>query len=146
MPIYSRSHKEQERNYRKIYCIDWALAMRNSLVWNGSLSRALENMVFLHLRRRYSRVYYYRTRTKRQEVDFLALDDRGQPALAVQVCMELTERETRKRELEPLLTVARYFGTRENLIITRNQEEDLRDEGIAVRVVPAWKWMTEGAR
>jgi len=141
VPIYSQSQKEQARNYRKLYCIDWALAMRNSLVWDGSMSRALENMVFLHLRRSYSRVHYYLTRSKRQEVDFIALDDRGKPALAVQVCMELLDRDTIQRELRPLLDTARYFGIKENLIITRNDEREFHEGDVLVRSVPAWKWM-----
>ena len=43
-PIHTDSRKEQERNFRKVYCIDWALAIRNSLVWDGSYARALENI------------------------------------------------------------------------------------------------------
>jgi predicted AAA+ superfamily ATPase len=142
VPIYSHSSKEQERNYRKLYCIDWALAMRNSPVWNGAVSRALENMVFLHLRRTYSRVHYYLTRSKRQEVDFLALDDSGEPALAVQACLEL-QPDRLQRELEPLVATARYFGVKENLIVTRNEERLLREGEVSIRIVPAWRWMLE---
>jgi len=32
VPVLSQSHKEQERNYRKVYSIDWALALHNSTV------------------------------------------------------------------------------------------------------------------
>lgn len=145
VPLHSDSLKEQERNYRKVYSIDWAMAVRNSLAWDGSLSRCLENMVFLHLHREHARVRYYLTRSKRQEVDFLVSDDRGKPATAVQVCMDVTLPETLRREIEPLVATARYFGIRENLVITRNQERRIEIDGVTVHVVPAWRWMLTGA-
>jgi hypothetical protein len=43
MPIFSDSCKKQERNYKKTYAIDWALANQNSLVWDGVLFRAQLN-------------------------------------------------------------------------------------------------------
>ncbi len=143
VPIHSDSRKEQERNYRKVYCIDWALAVRNSLVWDGSYSRALENMVFIELLRRYPRVRYYLTRRTRQEVDFVATDARGRPALAVQVCMDIRAPGTLARELAPLAATAKYFGTRENLLLTMDAEECFTHEGAKVRAVPVWKWLLE---
>lgn len=143
VPIHSDSQKEQERNYRKVYCIDWALAIRNSLVWDGFYSRALENMVFLQLLRNYPRVRYYLTRDKRQEVDFLVSDEHGKPALAVQVCMDISLPDTINREIEPLISSARYFGTRENIIVTLGREQKFAKEGITVRAVPAWQWLVQ---
>lgn len=141
VPIYSTSLKEQERNYKKIYCIDWALANRNSLVWDGSYTGALENMVFVHLKRQWHQVRYYLTREKRQEVDFIAVDDRGAPALAIQVCMDISQHDTIKRELEPLARTADYLGTKENLILTHNQEAEFQERGLRVKAIPTWKWM-----
>ena len=141
VPIYSHSQKEQERNYKKIYCIDWALAVRNSSVWDGSFARALENLVYLHLRRSYDRLYYYLTRSKRQEVDFIAVDKQGKPALAVQVCSDLSAPETLEREIAPLAVTARHFDIPEALVITRNEESDLQRDGIRITAVPAWKWL-----
>lgn len=140
--VFSKSHKKQERNYKKVYCIDWGLACQNSSVWDGSFSRAFENMVFLYLKRNFARVHFYLTRTKRQEVDFIALSDRGRPELAVQVCMDISHKDTLKREIEPLVAVAKYFGIKENLLITFDQEKKIREGGIVVNAVPAWKWMT----
>jgi len=142
LPIHSNSHKEQERNYRKIYCIDWALAVRNSMIWDGSFARAFENMIFLHLLRSYSRVRYYLTRGKRQEIDFLVSNEHGKPIIAIQACMDISLPDTLHRELAPLISTARYFGIRENLIITvMGQEQHFRQDGISVHVLPAWQWL-----
>jgi len=143
IPIHSQSQKEQERNYRKVYGIDWALAIRNSTVWDGSYARALENMVYLHLRRNYPRVRYYLTRNKRQEVDFLVSDERGKPVLAVQVSMEISHPDTLRRELEPLVSTARYYGTVQNLIITLRQEQRFEENGVVVHTIPAWQWLLQ---
>lgn len=144
-PIYSNSLKEQERNYKKIYAIDWALANMNSLIWDGSYSRGLENMVFVHLYQRWHRIHYYLTRRKRQEVDFIAVDSHGHPVMALQVCMDISQGDTAKRELEAIVTTAKYFGIKENLIVTYNQEKDFQQEGISVKAMPAWKWMLDHA-
>lgn len=143
VPIHTHSQKEQERNYRKVYGIDWALAIRNSLIWDGSYSRALENMIYLHLARTYPRVRYYLTRGKRQEVDFLVSDAQGKPILAIQVCTDISMPDTLRRELEPLLTTARYFNIKENLIITLQQEKRFQQDGVTVHAIPASKWLTQ---
>ncbi len=143
VPIFSHSLKEQERNYKKLYAIDWALANKNSLSWDGSYSRAMENLVYIHLRRKWSNVFYYMTRNKHREVDFLVADDNAQPQMCVQVSMDISNSETLKRELEPLITTARYFGIRENLIITYNQEQSFEKDEISVKAVPAWKWLLD---
>lgn len=139
--IFSNSLKEQERNYKKIYAIDWALANKNSLIWNGSYSRSFENLVFIHLYQTWHRVHYYLTRKKRQEVDFIAVDSNGHPVMAVQVCTDISQADTLKRELESIITTAKYFGIKENFIVTYTQEEDFHEQGISVKAIPAWKWM-----
>ena len=143
IPIYSDSLKDQERNYKKIYAVDWALAIRNSLVWDGSYSRALENMVFIHIYQKWKRVHYYLTRKKRQEVDFIVVDNTGHPSMTVQVCMDITQQETINRELEPIITTAKYFGIKENIIVTYNQEKNFFEEGISVKAIPAWRWLLD---
>ena len=141
IPIFSDSLKEQERNYKKLYAIDWALANKNSPVWDGGQSRALENMVFLHLRRKWSRVNYYLTGKKRQEVDFIVADDHGDPVMALQVCLDISDKSTIQRELESLAVTAKYFNTKTNLVITYNQADDFCVDGIKIKAVPAWKWL-----
>lgn len=143
VPIHAGSHKEEERNYRKLYSIDWALAIRNSTVWDGSYSRALENMIFLHLARRGFSVRYGLTRSSRQEVDFVVTGNDGKPEMLVQVCQDISAEDTLRRELEPLFACAKYYGTKDNVIVTMNQEASMDQDGITVHAVPAWKWLLE---
>jgi predicted AAA+ superfamily ATPase len=143
VPIFSDSHKEQERNYKKIYAIDWGLAVRNSAVWDGSFTRALENIVYLELRRKFARVCYYLTRTHRQEIDFLVADTTGKPVLAVQVSMYLNNPKTLEREITPLLAAAKYFGIKDCLILTLDEPQSLSREGHTIRIIPISKWLLE---
>jgi len=143
VPIHSSSQKEIDRNCKKNYCVDWALANHNSPVWDGSLSRAFENMIFIHLKRRHARVNYYLTKSQRQEVDFIVTGNSGKPSCALQACLDISNQETLKRELEPLVSTAKYFGIKENLIVTRNDERHFSSEGVKIRAVPAWKWLLE---
>jgi predicted AAA+ superfamily ATPase len=100
-------------------------------------------MVFLHLLRRYSAVFYYLTKANRQEVDFLAVDTTGKPVLAVQVCQTLVDRNTQDREIKPLVATAKYFGIPKAVIVTLNDERLVLSDGCTVRIVPAWKWLLE---
>jgi len=61
--------------------------------------------------------------------------------MAVQVSMDIDQENTLSRELEPLIATAKYFGIKENLLITYNQERDFQRDGIYVKAIPAWKWL-----
>lgn len=144
VPIYSDSERTVRRNYHKCYCIDWALATINSRTWDGTWSRAFENMVYLHLRRQFPRVDYYLTRKQRQEVDFIAVDNAGKPRLAVQACLDLTDEDVLGREIPPLASAARYFAVDEALVVTNNEDRTIECDGVTIRLVPAWRWMLSG--
>ena len=73
-------------------------------------------------------------------VDF---DNRGKPVLAVQVSMDISLPDTLRRELDPLVSTARYFGTKENLVVTLSQEQRIERDGVVVHAVPAWKWLLD---
>ncbi|MEI7901712.1 MAG: ATP-binding protein [bacterium] len=143
VPLYTDSPSQALRNYRKTYAIDWALATCNSATWDGSFSRAFENMIHSELTRRFPRVRYALTRETRKEVDFLADDSQGQPALAAQVSLDISDPDTLVREVTPLLAVARYHHTPETLIITYADERVIRQDGVTIRVVPAWRWLLD---
>lgn len=143
IPFFSDSLKTQELHYKKLYAIDWALAHCNSRIWDGSLSRSLENAVYIHLARSFPRVNYYSTRSKHQEVDFIVTNQQGTPVKMVQVCLDISDPDTLKREMAPLVESAAYFKTRDNLILTLDQENRIEHNGITIRVVPAWKWFLE---
>jgi predicted AAA+ superfamily ATPase len=45
--------------------------------------------------------------------------------------------------MDPLFSTAKYFGIKDNLIITTSQEETFTQEGISIQALPAWKWLLD---
>ena len=141
VPIFSDSLKEMENNYKKIYCIDWALAMRNSSVWDGYYSRAFENMVYIELCRRGKKANYYLTKSKREEIDFVVSGDTGEIEALIQVSFNISDPQTLKREIAPLISSAEYFNVKNLMIITYDTERTVEINGLTINIVPAWKWL-----
>lgn len=142
VPIYSRSEKVRQRNYHKVYMIDWALAQAVAPAEGVDISRQFENMVYLELRRRGWDVSYFRTR-QGWEIDFVAVRKTGRTILRqlCQVAYSLKDKSVRERELRGLPETARYLGLKRATIVTFNDEEDFALDGIHITVIPAWKWL-----
>ena len=143
MPIHTDSSKEIERNYKKVYCIDWALANQCSPVWDGKFSRALENVIYIHLRQKFPRIRYYLTKSKREEIDFIALNNNSTPQMLVQTCFDITSKETLAREISPITKTCSYFNIKEAFIITMNRTEFFTENGVKIYAVPAYKWLLD---
>jgi hypothetical protein len=136
IPQYSPSIKKQVINPKKIYAIDTGFIKANTLSFSEDLGRILETVVFLHLRRKYSKIFYYK---EKNECDFI-IKDKGSPIKALQVCHHLTE-HNKHREYNGLIEALEDLQLQEGLIITQNQEETLKIQNRKIRVIPAWKWM-----
>jgi len=141
VPFFSRSERVRNRRYQKVYACDWALAHSVGLAGVLDDARLFENCVFLELKRRRNRLYYYQTK-KGHEVDFVAVPRDNSPPKLVQVCHTLTE-DSRRREIRPIGEAGRMLGISEVVVVTMDEEESLNIDGIGVRVVPAWKWFLE---
>jgi predicted AAA+ superfamily ATPase len=137
VPLYSTSIRKQIANPKKIYCIDTALAAANSLSFSQDLGRKLENIVFLHLRRSFSAIHYFKT--KNSECDFL-VKWKEEVVAAIQVCWEINQ-DNKRREVAGVRDAMTETGTKKACIITFRQEDIM--DGIAI--VPAWKWLLQTA-
>lgn len=100
-------------------------------------TKLLENIVAIHLYKRYGEGLYYYNR--QIEVDFVVPDAR----LAVQVCYSLHDNQTRSREISALASLARFMHIDTALIITKDREETIEQEGILIEAIPVWKWLAE---
>lgn len=133
IPKFSYSYKQQLMNPKKAYAIDHGLARVNSVSFSEDKGRILENIVFLHLRRQYPSIYYFR---EKNECDFIVKDDTGN-LQALQVCYTLDE-DTLRREMKGLKEAMDAAGIKKGMIITLDQEDTFDD----IAVVPAWKWIS----
>ncbi len=137
-PKFDYSFKKQQINPRKVYSIDNGLSMANSLSFSKDSGRMLENMVFLHLRRKSKQIFYFK---EKGECDFV-FKEKEKITGAVQVCYSLTE-DNQEREVSGLLEALKKFNLKKGLILTYNQEDKLQGNGKEITVKPVWKWMLE---
>jgi predicted AAA+ superfamily ATPase len=127
-------------NPKKIYCIDHALVRSVSsgvLVNDGHL---LENIIFLALRRKHAKVFYYKSKNGR-EVDFAIRGNKG--VELTQVCDSLTHPATREREIKSLTEAMMETGSKTAIIVTRSEEGMEQTQAGTILIQPAWHWLLE---
>jgi predicted AAA+ superfamily ATPase len=98
---FSFKLKQQLNSARKIYCIDNGMINAISFQNSPSSGRMLENLVFLDLKMKNKELYFY-INENGGEVDFLVRENNKIVEL-IQVCYDLKNIETRKRELSSLI-------------------------------------------
>ncbi len=141
---YDRSLVREQSSLDKYYCIDNGLRAAVLLPQSNDWGKRLENTVFLHLQRNLQpgeKITYF---AGDYECDFVVQHEERVEQL-IQVCWDMHDEETRKRELRGLLEASAATGCTNLLLITHNEEDVLTIEDKQVYVVPAWKWMTERA-
>ncbi|MBU4257626.1 DUF4143 domain-containing protein, partial [Patescibacteria group bacterium] len=122
---------------KKIYVIDPGLLEAMSLRMMGDRGALLENLVYMHFRRQGLAPEYYVTKNG-AEVDFvLAAKDRDEYRL-IQVCWDIHDPDTQKREVGALLSAMDELGLKRGTIVTW-LDEDVSDKRL--EIVPAWKWL-----
>lgn len=136
LPMFSQSTKAQLINPRKVYAIDLGLVNVISNNMTEDLGRKLENLVFLHLRRKYTELYYF---DEKGECDFVAMKN-GNVLALVQVCYELSP-DNLKRELNGLLQAMRYFNLKKATIVTFSNADFIKEEDYEIEVVPAYRYL-----
>ncbi|MDA2936537.1 ATP-binding protein [Patescibacteria group bacterium AH-259-L05] len=137
--IFSYSLKQQFIAPKKIYCIDNGLANAISFRFSKNRGKFLENLVFIELKRRGEEVYYYKTENN-LEVDFV-LRKGTRIKAAIQVAQNLSSPETRKREIKALVQALKELKLAHGLILTEDHEEEVKQEGKKISIMPLYKWM-----
>ncbi len=113
------------------------------LFTTGGETKLLENLVAICLHRHYSnsadelRLFYY---NKGVEVDFCIPEEN----LAIQVSYSIEDPQTYEREVIGLTRFLKAFRQYRGLIITWDTERHIEEDGIAIEVLPVWKWILIG--
>jgi len=138
IPRFTYSVKQQQNNPKKVYIADHAFARQNSTQLSEDYGRILENMVFIHLRHKYTEIFYYQ---EKGECDFV-VTDKGKHQL-MQVCWQLN-RHNKDREFDGLAEAMQFFNLKKAKLITYNEEDTYNIKGVGkVEIIPFWKWMGE---
>jgi len=139
------SYKKQEslRN-RKMYLADTSFADLAGESGSENTGHLLENVVMLHLLRNRLRygyeVFYYK---KKVEVDFLIYRQRTVHEL-IQVSVSIENKNTRNREIRALVSASQELKATKLTIITMNEEDEIVQDGLIIKVKPIIKYILEG--
>lgn len=139
--LFSFSVKKQIYNPSKIYSVDSALSNVIAFKFSENIGHIYENIVFIELQRRNKEVFYWKSKRGR-EVDFviksgLKIDE------AIQVCFSFTDKKTRDRELESLLSAKNELNVDNLVMITEDEKGEEVIDGATVRIIPLWKWLLQ---
>lgn len=145
LPIFSYKIKDQMQYPKKIYFIDNVFINSISTRFGNSFGRLYENIVAVELKRRKKESYYWKNREK-EEVDFV-IKENTQVKQLIQVCYDISDQDTKKRELRALLNASKDLKCDALLMITADHSgvEEVEWFGIKrnVRFIPLWKWLLE---
>ncbi|GAB6010434.1 ATP-binding protein [Dysgonomonas reticulitermitis] len=136
MPMFSHSLKIQARNPKKVYVMDMGLYTENSVSTSENMGRRLENLIFLHLRRKYKQIFYYKDRG---ECDFVAME-KSTIKEAIQVCLTIND-ENFDREYNGLLEAMQNLGLKKGIIVTLNQSDRFEKDDMVINMIPIHEYL-----
>ena len=136
VPQFRWSQKVQSRNPKKIYAADNGFITEVASVFTDNLGARFENLIYLHLRRKYSGIYYYKDK---RECDFVVVD-RNQAKEIVQACYNVDDLNF-EREYTGLIQAMKFFNKKNGLIVTLNQKDKFEKEGLTVTLLPAHEYL-----
>lgn len=136
LPLFSYSLKVQARNPKKVYAIDTGLISATSTAFSENAGHKLENLIYLHLRRKGKELYYYK---EKGECDFIRFN-KGKAQEAIQVCFRVDDNNF-TREYKGLLEAMRFFKLAEGVIVTIDQKDRFEEDGFTIRMVPAHEYL-----
>ena len=137
---YERSLVKEQKSLDKYYCIDNGLRGAVIMPQSNDNGKNLENSVFMHLYRNRlpsEKISYYQGNC---ECDFVIQREEYVTEL-IQVTWDMTDAETREREIKGLIEASSATGCDNLKIITSDYEAVLEIENKKIDVIPAWKWM-----
>ncbi len=142
LPRYNNKLKLMKKAPQKVYLVDNGFVAAKAFALSDNLGRLLENQVFIELiRRGYDTdktLFYYRSRNGK-EVDFV-LREGPRIERLVQVCYDMSNPKTEKRELNSLVECAAELQCGNLTIVTNNDERTIKKGDYTVEVVPILKF------
>ncbi len=128
--LYAPSVRAKLQYPRKTYFIDNGFLTAMSVKFGPNYGRLLENLVYWQLFKKHGDALHY-YRDERGEVDFCVLEN-GRAVSLYQVCYDLSDFETRDREVHALRRVGKRLGVTDLTLISGQIGEQAKEKGIKV--------------
>jgi len=135
---YDKSLVNKELGEKKIYSIDIGLNNATEFKFSDNIGKSLENAVFLELKRNYKEIYYYRDLNS--ECDFI-VKEKNYITQAIQVTYDMSDADTKNREIKGLLKACKNFNLMSGVIITYDTDEEIIYDDIKIELIPFYKWV-----
>ncbi len=129
------SEIKQEKSDKKAYIIDNGLLSAIEFSVSDNKGKLLENMLALEFLKAGKEIYYFKNN---KECDFIVKEKNK--FLPVQVAFEITDNDTKLRELKGLAEACKYLDVNKGIIITFDQEEEFIYKNIEVSIIPFYKY------
>ena len=136
---YAQSVLKEELGGKKAYVIDNGLLNAVTFKFSADYGKLLENLMFLEFQKMRYKTFFYKGK---KECDFVLYDEKGDRT-AIQVCADLSDADTRNREMEGLAEACKNLKINTGYILTLSQEETIAYEGLAVKIEPAFKFLLQ---
>ncbi|MEA1915431.1 MAG: DUF4143 domain-containing protein, partial [Campylobacterota bacterium] len=135
---YDNSLTNKELGERKIYSIDIGLNNATEFMFSDNIGKSLENAVFLELKRNYKELFYYKETTS--ECDFI-VNVQNTITQAIQVTYDMSDENTKSREIKGLINACKKFNLKSGVIITYDSEDEIFHDNITINLIPFYKWV-----
>lgn len=146
VPIFSYKIKDRLQYPRKNYFIDNSFINSISTRFSKNFDRMYENIVAVYLLKKFGDSIFYWESEKKEEVDFVIKRNLKISQL-IQVCYDILDLETKKREVKALLKASKELKCKNLLIITSDYQDEKIEEWFRIKrkikYVPLWKWLLE---
>lgn len=129
---YKQSILKTELAEKKIYFIDNGICRAVRYFRREDYGALFENIIFRENLRYGKEMYFYK---EKKECDFVI---EGTP---VQVCFELIDETTTKREVAGILDYCKHYKRDFGIIITFESDDEIIEENCKIRIIPAFKWV-----
>ncbi len=133
IPIHTHSKRKEILTPKKVYLVDVGIAKAFLPSEKKDIGWLYENLTFLKLIRDGYSLKYFKGEN---ECDFVIEGDKN---FAVQVTLD----KNKGRELNGLVEAMKQLKLKEGMLITENEEDEIKIEKKSIRVVPLWKFLLE---
>lgn len=142
---FSFKVKEQIKSNKKVYVVDNGLINAKSFGSSENTGKLYENLVAVQLRRKEADIYYYKN-PQGYEVDFVVKEGLKVKHL-IQVCYDIEDINTKKRETRALLHASRNLKCKNLLVITEDYENEEMVEWFGmkgkIKFIPLWRFLLD---
>ncbi|MEM1407436.1 MAG: ATP-binding protein [Bacteroidota bacterium] len=132
------SEMKRENTEKKAYATDWGLLSAVEYSSSEDFGKLFENLVVLEFKKLQHKIYFFK---QLKECD-LVVEIVSSTLIPVQVMYKSKKGDTLNRELAGLKEASDFLKADHGIIITMDQEEELRYKNLSIKMIPAYKFFS----